>query len=729
MTRSAEQLLRSQYFYAGARIAFGLLAIALGVYSVAGLHAAVIAASGGMCARVTDTISPSAHKNRELLAGWLVSSGAYLLIGLMRPMPGLLGLFILFFSFMIAMAAVYGPKAGPIGFAGTFAMIMAFGLPPETTSELMPAVGYFTLGGAFYVLYGAVSDHFLAFRTKQQMLAECSFELARYLRIKASFYEKGALLDDLYRDLLRQQSVLATRQQETREFLFRDLKTDRDLRLAEVFIRQVDFFEHILAGNTDYELLQAHYSGGDVMLFLRDLIYKCAGGIEHVAYTALRNTQLPYDLSYKAEIFAARHELERLKWEQGRDQSALDTLEDVYDLIVIFTEMVDEMRRVQNDPAYKCDAALSIKLSLFTTSFNYSLGLFFKNLNLNSPHFRYALRAAIAMELGYLAAIAPHFFFPNMPVHSYWIILNISVVLRTNFSMTAQRRTERIYGSVLGCFLTSIILYWSPPIGVLLICLFLVQTGITTFLTIDYRITSACATILTLLQIHLLEPSVGFALGERLFDTCVGALLAYVCCFIFPSWEYSGLPKLINSLARANAKYTRVVLGCLNMDEEYRLARRSVLNAVSELHATLERMLLEPKNKRRAFRTVARFATLNYLFAGRIASVRILLTRLSGSDAQNVLRPELEEAMNKMARLLSIADESGAATEKCLPSGGGDGETVHLYLDDSVANALHNMDYFVQHAVESLHKQLDAALALAGEIQTLRIALDEKFHV
>jgi uncharacterized membrane protein YccC len=768
MRISLEQLLRGQHFHSGLRIAGGLLALALGVYFAAGLSVAAVVASGAICAGVVDMPSPFRHKRRELPAAWIVSSFVYLLIGLLHSSPLLLAPGVVVVAFVIALAACYGNKAIIIGFSGNFALIMALGAHRYAEHDVLIQGLYFTLGGGAYVVYGLAASALLVFRTKRQIFAECSFELARFMRLKAAFYEEGAQLEPLYTQLVRQQSLVVQKQQTAREFLFRDIKADRDLRLAQLFIMQVDFFEHVIATNTDYEVLQSRYSGSDIMLFLRDLVNKTAKDIDNIAFTALRDAQARKSVKYKAEIFAVEHDLERLSHDRHQDIAALSLLNDAFDKIILCTENVTEIRRVQDSPAYVPDSAVSVKLSLFTSASNYSPRVLLRNLTLRSLYFRYAIRVGVATACGLLMAWGFNSFSSDAFSHSYWILMTVFVVLRPNFSLTVQRRTDRIIGSACGSLLAAALLYFSPPALLLALFLFAAQVVIVTFLTLNFRYSSAAASILALIQIHFLNPSVAFAFGERTLDTILGALLAYVCCYIFPSWEYRSIPQLIQVLSRADAQYTRAILGRDVMDEEYRLARKSWLDSMAELAGAFERMLREPKDKRRSVNETGRFITLNYLFGSRMASVRALLARLAERPVDSGPMPRFEEAGEKIARLFAMAEDAGehpntvdgragqtagankprSEARDFAPAAAGpssaDAAERNAALDSPRAatasrshstsllegerweapdidpDVLRHMDYSEQNVVMLLLKQLDAALTLASEIQVLR---------
>lgn len=723
--------MRGQHFHSGFRIAGGLLVLALGVYWIAGLPVAAAVGTGAICTSVVDMPSPFRHKLRELPAAWALSSLVYLLMGQLHTMPLLLGPGIVALAFLIALGACYGPKAGMVGFSGSFAIIMALGSLRYAEHDLLTQVLYFSAGGAAYTIYGLTTARLLVFRTKRQIFSETSFELAQYMRLKAALYEEGAALDTLYPDLVRRQSMLVQKQQIAREFLFRDIRTDRDLRLAQLFIMQIDLVEYVIAGNTDYEVLQRHYSGGDVMLFLRDLVNKIAKDIDNIAFTALRGAKARKSVKYKAEIFAVEHDLERLSHDRTQDIDALSVLIDAFDKIVLCTEQVTEIRRVQDSPEYVPDGAVSVNLSLFTAGSNYSPRVLLRNLSLRSLYFRYAVRFATATACGLLAARWLSSFITGAFSHSYWILLTIFVVLRPNFSLTVQRRTDRIIGSTCGSLLAAVLLYFSPPAPVLALCLFAAQVTIVTFLTLNYRFSSAAASVLTLIQIHFLNPAVSFAFGERTIDTVLGALLAYICCYVFPAWEYRSIPQLIQVLFQAWARYARVILGRNVMDEEYRLARKNWLDAMAELSGAFDRMLREPRAKRRAVNETGRFITLHYLFGARMAAIRTLPAGLAEHTTGGLSVAQLEEIRVKVEQLLAMADDVVGPVDTALdPGAAGDGALappagtpVRKVAADARAGmdpaVLRQMDYSEQNVIMLLRKQLDSALALAAEIRTL----------
>ena len=75
-----------------------------------------------------------------------------------------------------------------------------------------------------------------------------------------------------------------------------------------------------------------------------------------------------------------------------------------------------------------------------------------------------------------------------------------------------------------------------------------------------YLITAVAATVLGLLQAHMLNTGAAplFALFERIADTLIGAALAWAFCYVLPSWERGQIPALVARVLTAQGAATQV---------------------------------------------------------------------------------------------------------------------------------------------------------------------------
>src|SRR5690606_15184384 len=103
------------------------------------------------------------------------------------------------------------------------------------------------------------------------------------------------------------------------------------------------------------------------------------------------------------------------------------------------------------------DQRLNKSLDRFLSRKKWRLGMLTSNLRLDSSHFRYACRVAIAALLTMsIPVLWSHFgtrAVPGLGAHSYWIILTVLVVMKPGFALTRQRNGWRLAGTLIGCIL------------------------------------------------------------------------------------------------------------------------------------------------------------------------------------------------------------------------------------------------------------------------------------
>ncbi len=68
-----------------------------------------------------------------------------------------------------------------------------------------------------------------------------------------------------------------------------------------------------------------------------------------------------------------------------------------------------------------------------------------RQFDFKAPALRYAIRLALAMMAGLSLTLA----FPRF-AHANWILLTIALIMRANFSVTSQRRWDRVTGTLIG---------------------------------------------------------------------------------------------------------------------------------------------------------------------------------------------------------------------------------------------------------------------------------------
>jgi uncharacterized membrane protein YccC len=632
----------SHYFYTGLRIATGIVGLAWLTYAIADLPAAMAVAMGALCTSLMDLPSPLRHKFNEMLAGVLLCSLVALLVSLCSPVPWLLGTVIVLVSFLASMMVVYGRKAMPLQFVALFVMMLSSEAPASPLQALRHGALFFA-GGAAYMTYAMVVVWVLQRRLKQQVLAEALYELAAYTGIKAGCYDMANALPLQMEKLVRQQSVLAERQQASRDLILRGKPRPDEVILVQVHYAMFDLYELILSTHTDYVLLRQHFAGGPVLPLLGDLIGKAARDIESVAYAMTRDRPSRSVIDYQDELRALGEALRKLPPGAGEAAEAQAVLRATSNKISEMVATIARLHAASLAPHGALPMAPNADLTPFLTQQRYSIGLLVSNLRWTSPTFRFALRVAMAISVGLVSAE----WLPYKS-HGYWTALTIAVILKPSFSITRQRRADRLIGTLIGCMLTAVILHFVHAPALLFGFVFVATAAGPTFLNIKYRYTAVAASMQALLLIGLTVPHATSAIGERLLDTLLGTLIATFFSYVLPSWEYQNLPHMVDAVRDASRRYidaaAELLLSGAGDDFHYRVSRKRFMDSLAALSAALGRMLDEPAAKQRAPAELNRFTVQNYLLMAHMAALRLLLQRY----AENMPRAEVEAALESM---------------------------------------------------------------------------------
>ncbi|APA66545.1 FUSC family protein [Janthinobacterium sp. 1_2014MBL_MicDiv] len=615
----------SHYFYLGLRVAIGLVGLTLLTLEISDSTTAMTVCIGALCTTLMDMPSPLRHKFNEMLASVLLCSAVTLLISLCGPVQWLLMTVLVLVSFLASMMVVYGKKSMPLQLAALFIMTMSME-HQMTWQQSFHHAGLFMLGGLIYLAYAMAIAWVLRHRIKQQVLAEALFELAAYINIKADFYDTRFNLTEQFNKLVRHQSILADRQQASRDLILRSHKNSKDAIVVQVHVCMLDLYELILSTHTDYALLRHHLADSDVLKSLHDLAYKAARDIESVAYAVTRKRASYAQISYDKEWADIEAEIARLQAKGENAQEALATLRAQRNKIRAILKMIGELhlatQKVYADVPFWSGA----DMAPFLSQQKYELKTLLANLRLDSPVFRFALRVSMAISVGLLIG---HWL--PYAAHSYWIVLTIVIILRPTFSMTRQRRADRIIGTIIGCVITAIVIRFVHSNIVLMAILFLSIVATPTFIYLRYRYTAIAVSLMILLQMHLVAPSNPNLVSERLIDTLIGAAVATVFSFVLANWEYQSLPRLVRQVLNVNLSYMQTSFELLQGkcfdDFAYRIKRKRLMDSLAALSSALVRMLDEPASKQRAVEDINLFIVQNYLLVAHVAALRSILGR------------------------------------------------------------------------------------------------------
>jgi uncharacterized membrane protein YccC len=646
----------SHYFYLGLRFAAGLVGVTLITLQFSDMATAMTVCIGALCTALMDMPSPLRHKFNEMSASVLLCSAVTLLISLCAQHHLLLLTMLVIVSFLACMMVVYGKKSMPLQLATLFIMTMSME-HDMSVRESFIHTGLFTVGAVAYLAYAMGISWVLRHRIKQQVLAEALFELAAYIDIKADFYDNRYNLTEQFNKLVRHQSLLADRQQASRDLILRAHQNSKDAIVVQVHVCMLDLYELILSTHTDYAQLRLHLADSPVLKTLHDLAYKAARDIESVAYDVTRKKASYAQISYEPELAAIEAELAALQRRiaDGKpQQEALAVLRAQRNKIRAIIKMIGELHQASQKVYDTTPFWVDADMGPFLSQQKYEFRMILSHLRMDSPIFRFSLRVAMAISAGLaVAAWLPY------AAHSYWIVLTIVIILKPSFSMTKQRRRDRIVGTIIGCVLTALVIKFLNYPAAILGILILSTVAMPTFVYLRYRYAAVAVSMMILLQMHLLAPGHGNLIMERLIDTAIGAVVATAFSFVLANWEYQSLPNLIREVLEVNLRYMQASFDLLQGkgkdDFAYRIERKRLMDSLASLSSALVRMLDEPARKQRAVEDINLFIVQNYLLVAHVAALRAILRRHVKELPTEPVNAMLAESHEQVVRTLTHA--------------------------------------------------------------------------
>jgi len=555
-----KKFLYSQYFYGGLRIAVGVslpAVICLLLFHNQDLGFTI--ATGALGACVVDMPGPLKYKHNEMLACSVIGFLSALATGLATVNPVALWCTVVPLTFVLSLIVVYGNRWPQISFATLFMMIMTLE-EHFTPLQALVNAAWILAGGLWYTYWSTLVSRWQMHRIEQQALAESVFACADYLLARSDFYDLDNDLDECYRNLVAKQIAAVDRQDAARDIVLRNLpklKTGklepRRAMLFNLFINTVDLHELFVGAHTDYPMVRNTFGGSDMLTFYRDLIRKAAADLEEIGLAVLQNQPPRSRINVKAELRAIEFEIELMRKHDmpAKNPEAYSAVSATFRRIWSATRLIDKMRKSLSSEARTTETELRLDQALtrFVSSRRVPFGQIFSNLTMASPSFRHALRVTIAVAVGFwLGRLLPL-------TNAYWIVMTTVIILKPGYSLTKQRNSQRIIGTLIGCAASIALMVFVKEPHILLVVMFASMVMSYSLLLFNYTASVVFTSAYVLLMFHLLAPGSMRIIGERAIDTVVGCAIAIAASHLFPYWEYRLMGKLVNSMIAATRQY------------------------------------------------------------------------------------------------------------------------------------------------------------------------------
>jgi uncharacterized membrane protein YccC len=667
--KNLELFLKGSNFYRGVRITFAVVTPLVILYFLGYSEIAPAIVLGAFLNAPGDL--PGSLKRK--VNGGLISIGLTMLITAIilfaKPYFPLLLLAMAIISFVVSLISVYGFRASLVSFSGLLSMVIAFAIQKETTVAIFQHIGLMGIGGLWYLLVSFTFQKLAPQKDKNQLLSDTLGLIGKYLKLRAKLLTKREEREALMQKVLVLQTQINEKQETLREVLFtgrkRSGRSHYDEKELLIFISSVNIFELVEAKHLDYHEIDRIFSDKKHHLKASKNLNKVMGNhLIKLAELLIQNDKLPSKDTLLKVLSNANDAIaeyiEEVKLPKAREGALV--LKNLYDYQELLLEEIRAIRRVMAN--VKDASKVSFKrqdASQFLTLQEYNLNVIIQSLSFNSNIFRHALRFTVAMLFAFVLGTI-------LDIHNtYWILLTIIVIIRPNYGLTKERSKDRIIGTFIGAAIaTAIVLLTQNTIvyGVLSIISLTLSFAL---LQQNYKSAAALITINIIFVYSLINPNAFEVIQYRVVDTIIGAIIAIVANYVlWPSWEVNNLKNVLANALQKNKSYILATKDLYHDKDKnllaYKIARKEVFLAISNLNAAFQRLTQDPKSKQKEFELIYNLVTLNQTMISAIASIGSFIMNHKTTPASQ----EFDVLIDKIANTLQIAAEQleGKNTEQ-----------------------------------------------------------------
>ncbi len=629
-TDSISKFFHSPELYFGVRKALGLfIAILIFFGFLEDYEYGVAFVSGVLCMSIVDPASAYSLRARsnELIVTLMLCSVGTFFINLVGPYPQISWLVLTTLVFFYTLLAFYGKSATLISFSALLAILMNHNfIKPFDQAMIHSALTF--LGCTTYWFFSVSMSYLFRKYEQRFIVASALYATSDYVLARARLYDVESDLDKSFYKLINQTSRMIEAQQMARDMILRHLPDSNDpktyeqrSRLWNIFNRMTAIMDNMVATHTDYQYLRQKMGEHDALLFMRDTLVILSTTLNHAATDLIRNEPISYRSSVKAELRALEFEIE-----QFRKQNMQQEDPEIYSLVIQIyrrlrnthfnvEEISNNLRYVKNfqgppDPRQigheipaSAKEAIKISPSLlqFRTSNDYSPSRLVKQLKagLKSAIVRYALRvtaAVLFVQLGTaLLLLIQHEndIYQNLSNHTNWILVTVLLIMRPGFTLTQQRSSWRLIGTLFGCLITIALFAITSNDFVIMAVMFIAMILGNTYIKENFRVGSTFITVYILIGFDFLTPSFYWLVGERALDTLIASAITFLFSFLLPWWEKDQLPKYVNDTIDALYHYLHDTVACVRILQKLPEEQRKIDHtepALLEMHLSHKKM-------------------------------------------------------------------------------------------------------------------------------------------
>ena len=623
-----ELFLKGANFYRGIKITFAVLVPLITLNFIGYFQFAPAIVIGAFLNAPGDIPGSLKRKVNAILISISLTMLITAIILLLKPYLLLLVMALAVISFVVSFISIYGFRASLVSFSGLLAMVLAFAIENQTTQEIFIHIGLMGVGGFWYLFVSYLFQKIAPKKEENQLLSDVLLLIGNYLKLRAKLLTKKKKRQELIQRAFVLQTQINEKHETLRETLFTGRKRSGRSHYNEkqvlIFISSVNIFELIEAKHLDYEEIDRIFGNHKKYLKAsKKLNTEMGNHLIKVSELLIQNDNLPnrdpllIALSQAHE--AITNFINAVKLPQAREGAIV--LRNLFDYQEFLLEEIRSIRRVMANVNHASKVSLKRQdAKQFLTLQEYRFNIIIQNLSFSSTIFRHALRFTVAIVLAFVIGTV-------FNIHNtYWILLTIIVIMRPSYGLTKERSKDRIIGTLIGSIIAIGIVLITPSMIIYGILAIISLTLAFALIQQNYKSGAAFITINIIFVYALMNPNAFEVIQYRIMDTIIGASIAVAATYLlWPRWETNNLKEVFLNAIHYNKVYllaTKDLYHNKNANQlAYKVARKKVFLAISNLNAAFQRLTQDPKSKQKEFQLIYNLVTLNQTMVSAIASI------------------------------------------------------------------------------------------------------------
>lgn len=552
------------------------------------------------------------HRTLAMFLSILLNVFLVISANLLFAYPLFFLLFLLTSVFLISLVSVYGNRASFFAFSGLLCIVLSF-IRQFEGIEIVKYALLIALGGLIYLATSSLY-HWLTRKTQtNQQLGELAGITSEYLKLRVEI-AKSDITDNnvqaIQKELFDLQIQITEKQEALRELLLADRKISGQSvtrnRQMLILIELIDIMEIAIANQSTFSKVKMMLPNeNDVLqpfISVAEAITKHMGFIAKMLLDrrTLSETNL---IEERLNIAHAAIQEYLSKAEIHKARPAILLLRNLHNYFEEQSKKIRSIERlVTNVDHHRKLALTKNQQSKFLTKEDYSFSVLKENWSLKSTIVRHSLRLTIAFLIGFLVGKIFHL------ENAYWVLLTIVVIMRPSYGLTKERSVKRVIGTIIGVIIAIGIVQLTGNVYVYISLAAVSLILGVSLLNRNYIVAAAAITLNVIFMFSLIKSDQWSVIAFRLIDTVIGAVISLAIGYIlFPNWEFKTIKSAIHSALESNRNYLNEISNFYsnsNDDTNYRLLRKQAFLDSSELNASFQRFMQDPKSKQKNYSTI-----------------------------------------------------------------------------------------------------------------------------